>query len=71
MGSLTRTKPAPGNQAEKSHPEIGDMRRMGPFGPVYEVIAIENAEAITVRELQSERITQNYPIADFQNDLIE
>lgn len=71
MDSLARNKPAPQAQSGKTQPEVGDIRRMGPYGPVYEVIAIENTEAITVRELESERITRNYPIAEFQSDLIE
>lgn len=71
MGTLTRNQPAPPADTEKNQPKVGDIRRIGPYGPIYEVIAIESAEAITIRELESERVTRDYPIVEFQADLVE
>lgn len=44
---------------------------MGEYGPIYEVIVIESPNAVTIREVESERITCDYPVTDFQTDLIE
>jgi len=71
MGTLTESQPAPPSQTDKNQPKIGDIRRIGPFGPVYEVIAIDSPDAITIEEVESERITRNYPVVEFQTDLVE
>ena len=71
MSTLTRSQPGQTAEASQNRPEVGDFRRMGPFGPVYEVIAIESPESITIRELESERVTHDYPAAFFHSDLPE
>ncbi|MGI9480221.1 MAG: hypothetical protein ACR2PI_26205 [Hyphomicrobiaceae bacterium] len=71
MSTLTKNQPTPRTDTQNERPKVGDIRRMGPYGPVYEVTAIESSEAITIQELESERITHNYPVADFKIDLVE
>lgn len=44
---------------------------MGPYGPVYEVVEIESPEAITIQELESKRVTYDYPVTYFHADLPE
>jgi len=56
-------------KAAPLRPCVGEFRRIGMYGPVYEVIGIASAEKIIIRELESQRVTRDYLITHFQNDI--
>ena len=49
---------------------VGTWRRLGPFGPRYEILTIEDAEEATIRVHTSGEITR-YAIADLLADPVD
>ena len=68
MSTIDKPRQKIKNQDSRSS-VIGQFRRMGPYGPVYEVIAVAGPNTLTIRELESGRETSDYSIEHFNNDL--